>query len=228
MPDAVIRAQQVQTAPAGYTVPLAQEIVVKSVRALVDGTNAASAFLATLQLVAADGSVVWEAPTDSTIAAGGSANVSWFPRVATSQFQPNTGGKWLPYNVIFSAAGGGAAIGNGTIAAIYLQLGALVMVKIRMVFGTTSTFGAGLFQWTLPVTAVATPAIGGVSGDCVDNSAAADFVSFGFVTGTTVLNSFAHQLSGVGGNVQFMTASTPIVWAVDDICTVAAIYQASV
>lgn len=70
-----------QPAPAGYTVPGAQEIVVKSVRALVDGSGAGAAFQAVLQLVAADGSIVWEAPTDSTIAAGGSANVSWFPRV---------------------------------------------------------------------------------------------------------------------------------------------------
>jgi len=82
MADAVIRAQQVQTAPAGYTVPQAQEIVVKSVRALVDGSGAGSAFLAVLQLVAPDKSVVWEAQTDTTIAAGASANVSWFPGVS--------------------------------------------------------------------------------------------------------------------------------------------------
>ena len=81
MADIVIRAKAVQNTPNGYTVPGAQEILVKSVKAEVNGTGAAAAFLPTLQLIAPDGSVVWQAPTDASVAAGGSASVSWFPRV---------------------------------------------------------------------------------------------------------------------------------------------------
>lgn len=95
MADEVIRAQAVQSAPAGYTVPGAQEIIVKSVRALVDGSGAGSAFLAVLQLVAPDGSVVWEAPTDATIAAGGSANVSWFPGLTTQATAATSQVEWF-------------------------------------------------------------------------------------------------------------------------------------
>src|SRR5690348_16161259 len=84
MADQTIRAPAVQSTPAGYQVPPAQEIVVKSVRALVDGTAAAAAYLPTLQLIAPDGSVVWESPTDATVAAGGSADVSWFPGVKSA------------------------------------------------------------------------------------------------------------------------------------------------
>lgn len=81
MPDAVIRADAIQTAPAGYKVPGAQEILVKSVRAVVDGSGAGSAFDAVLQLIDPAGNVCWQAPTSTSIAAGGSADVSWFPRV---------------------------------------------------------------------------------------------------------------------------------------------------
>lgn len=84
MADAIIRAKQVQTTPAGYTVPDAQEIVVRSVRAVIDGTGAASAFTPVLELLGPDGDIVWKAPGDTTVAAGGSADVSWFPRVAAA------------------------------------------------------------------------------------------------------------------------------------------------
>ena len=84
MADAVIRAQQVQTTPAGYTVPDAQQILVRSVRAVIDGTGAAGAFTPVLQLKDPTGAIVWQAPGDATIAAGASADVSWFPRVAAA------------------------------------------------------------------------------------------------------------------------------------------------
>lgn len=82
MADVILRAQATQTAPAGYTVPPAQEIIVKSVKADVDGSGAAAPFLCVLQLVSQDGVIVWQAQTTSAVAAGGSATVSWFPRVA--------------------------------------------------------------------------------------------------------------------------------------------------
>jgi hypothetical protein len=77
--DAVISAPQIQSTPAGYTVPAAQEIIVKSVRALVDGTGAGGSFTPTLQLLAPNGMIVWQAPAGSTLAAGASADISWFP-----------------------------------------------------------------------------------------------------------------------------------------------------
>ena len=92
MPDAVIRADAIQPAPAGYKVPGAQEILVKSVRAVVDGTGAGSAFDAVLQLIDPAGNVVWQAPTGVSIAAGGSADVSWFPGLTPTAAAASTGG----------------------------------------------------------------------------------------------------------------------------------------
>lgn len=89
MADAVLRASAVQATPGGYTVSQGQEIVLKSVRALVDGSGAASSFVPTLQLVDPSGQIVWEAPTLAPLAAAGSANVTWFPGVSEALLATN-------------------------------------------------------------------------------------------------------------------------------------------
>lgn len=53
------------------------------------------------------------------------------------------------------AASGSPAIGNGTLAGYYLQVGKMVDFKIGLVGGTTTTWGTAGNQWTftLPVAA---------------------------------------------------------------------------
>lgn len=82
MGDVVISASAVVAAGEGYTVPDSQEIFVKAVRASFDGTSAAGSYVPTLQIVTDAGIVVAECPAGGTLAAGVSADVSWFPRVA--------------------------------------------------------------------------------------------------------------------------------------------------
>lgn len=67
--------------PLDYLVPDAQELIPLSARAVVDGSGAATAFLPVIQLISDAGLVLAEAITDTSVAAGGSAQVSWFPRV---------------------------------------------------------------------------------------------------------------------------------------------------
>lgn len=66
-------------APKDYTLTGQQQILLKAVRATIDGSAAGSAFVPTLQLLAPDGTVMWESATAASVAAGGSADVSWFP-----------------------------------------------------------------------------------------------------------------------------------------------------
>lgn len=82
MPDVAIKQAQVASSPAGYTVPGAQEIVLKSVKASFDGTGASGNFVPLLQLVEPGGTVMVECPASVSVAAGGSADVSWFPGLA--------------------------------------------------------------------------------------------------------------------------------------------------
>lgn len=79
MPDGAIVIPDTAAAPKDYTLSGAQEIALKSVRAVIDGSGAASAFLPTLQLLDPNGHVMWEGASSTEVAAGGSADVSWFP-----------------------------------------------------------------------------------------------------------------------------------------------------
>lgn len=84
MPDLPIVIPDTAVAPKDYTLSGTQELALKTVRALIDGSGAATAFLPTLQLLDPNGHVMWEGATTSTVAAGGSADVSWFPGLGGS------------------------------------------------------------------------------------------------------------------------------------------------
>lgn len=84
MPDVAIVNTTVASAPKDYTLSGSQELLLKAVRAVVDGSGAGSAFLPCLELLAPDGTVMWQATPASSLAAGASADVSWFPRVTGS------------------------------------------------------------------------------------------------------------------------------------------------
>lgn len=65
---------------------------------------------------------------------------------------------WQLYTPTFSAAGGGAAIGDGTIHGMWVRQGDSILVVQRITFGSTSTFGSGAFRTTLPNSLVRDPA----------------------------------------------------------------------
>lgn len=67
--------------PMDYTVPTGTEIVPLAVRATFDGSGAGAAFVPTLEFVSPAGLVVAECPVVPSVAAGGSATVTWFPGV---------------------------------------------------------------------------------------------------------------------------------------------------
>jgi hypothetical protein len=77
--DIAIINQTVTAEPKDYLVPGTQELLLKSVRASVDGSGTASAYLPALQMIAPDGTVMWQAVPTTTVAAGASADVTWFP-----------------------------------------------------------------------------------------------------------------------------------------------------
>lgn len=84
MADSSIVNPAVSSAPKDYTLPSTNELLLKAVRASVDGTGAGGAFLPALQLLDPAGNVMWTATTSSSVVAGGSADVSWFPGLSGS------------------------------------------------------------------------------------------------------------------------------------------------
>lgn len=88
--DTVIVRQAIEAAPKDYAFSGQQELSPLAVRAEIDGSGAASAYLPALQLIGPSGDIVWTAVTPTSVAAGGSADVSWFPRVKPTTTTPAT------------------------------------------------------------------------------------------------------------------------------------------
>lgn len=64
--------------PVSYTVPNSVEVTLLCVNATIDGSGASGSFLAAVEIVSDGGIVVARCPCFTTIAAGGSAEISWF------------------------------------------------------------------------------------------------------------------------------------------------------
>jgi hypothetical protein len=120
MPDGAIVIPDTTAAPKDYTLAGAQEIALKSVRAVIDGSAAGSAFLPTLQLLDQNGHVCWEGATSSTVAAGGSADVSWFPGLGGTGSVTATGATAVMDGL--TSVGSTQTIAAGTSARIHFDL----------------------------------------------------------------------------------------------------------
>lgn len=82
MASVPLRSTRVEAAPKDYSIPAAQLIRLLSVRASFDGSGAASPWLPALQILDNNGNVlVTAADPNVSVAAAGSADVSWFPGV---------------------------------------------------------------------------------------------------------------------------------------------------
>jgi hypothetical protein len=70
--------------------PGSVELLLKGVYAKYDGSGAATPYVPLLRLISDAGSTAFEIPADNTIAAGASADVTWFPGVAGGTSQSAT------------------------------------------------------------------------------------------------------------------------------------------
>lgn len=118
--DALITRDGPVAVPMDYTVPGASEAQPLVVTASFNGASAGGSFVPTLEVIAPTGAVVARCPLDTSIAAGGSADVSWFPwwrGIGAQAPEPSPTGKlWAWYD--FSDASTITLDGSGKISAI--------------------------------------------------------------------------------------------------------------
>jgi hypothetical protein len=112
----------------------------------------------------------------------------------------------------------GGSIGNGTLTGRYKQVGKTVRLKIYLLAGSTTTFGAGVWSWSLPVTALVT------ARDCgsvymLDAGTANRSGSCLLNTTTSVF-----AVSSADGDV---SPTVPQTWAVNDALVIGITYEAA-
>lgn len=140
MADAQILATQVSAAPLVYTIPGGQEIILKALFASFDGTGAAGAFLPCVRILSDAGKVVGEYVTDSTVAAGSSADVSFAP------FLRNAGGATPTPSTVGATA---VILGGATYGGSNQIIGGGGSAKASWIAGTfyTSTGDTSVFDF---------------------------------------------------------------------------------
>lgn len=83
--DAQILVTGTATAPATWTVPGLGQVTPRTVFAHYDGTGAGVLFYPALKIVSDAGRLIGIYPCSSSVAAGGSADVTWFPGVEATR-----------------------------------------------------------------------------------------------------------------------------------------------
>src|SRR5882672_3195729 len=85
MADVQIVRSAVSAVPGVYVLPDAADFTLKAVNASLDGSGAASSFLPCVTILSDSGHVIARAVDQAvSVAAGGTAEVSWFPGVKNS------------------------------------------------------------------------------------------------------------------------------------------------
>lgn len=133
---------------------------------------------------------------------------------------------WTDYSgsLAWTGAVTNPVIGNGTIAARYLQVGKFVLYTVSITMGSTTTYGSSTWFVSLPVTPIAS-AVGNTtcpgSALLYDSSATA-----GRQSGTASIFSTT-QVDFYIGSGGVVTSLAPFTWTTGDILGLTLQYEAA-
>lgn len=111
------------------------------------------------------------------------------------------------------------AIGNGSWAGSYQQIGKFVYFTLQMQAGTTTTFGTGAWYIDLPVAANKT---GSCSALAFDDSAGNAYACVGRIESGDVLRIY---LANPVGTAAGISTSGPFTWATSDFLYMSGVYE---
>jgi hypothetical protein len=125
------------------------------------------------------------------------------------------------YVPTFSASGGSFALGNGTVSARYNQVGKRVHAIGQLTLGSSTSFGTGSVEMTLPVTQQTLWAVN--LGTCQASDASGNIQYVGYVYINTTPR---FRFDQIGGELSGSSA-VPFTWAATDTFTWVLDYEAS-
>ena len=120
-------------------------------------------------------------------------------------------GRWTDYSGTItwaSLSGAQPSLGNGTLKARYTKMGKTVLWTMKLTPGTTTTFGGGIWVFTLPTTAADQDLIRG-QGVMHDEGTMNYFAGILATSTTAFIVIGDNNTAGSGG----VTATTPFTWS---------------
>jgi len=131
------------------------------------------------------------------------------------------------YTPTWTSSGTAPAIGNAAVVGRYVQIDKVVHCYGRITFGSTSTFGTGVWSFALPVAASANAITAQLSGAAFlyDSSANAMGIALAAITSSLVMTT-EYPATWLGTLAQ-AGQLTPWTWATGDIVEWNTMYEAA-
>jgi hypothetical protein len=129
------------------------------------------------------------------------------------------GAAWTSYTPVWTAVTTDPAIGNGTIQGKFCQVNKLVVARINIIFGSTTTFGSGNFLFNYPVTA--NGPLGNnerllSSGQYLDSSTGNSYFAIARYNSSSTTDFLVQVFSNASQAVQLMSPTVPFTAANND------------
>jgi hypothetical protein len=124
---------------------------------------------------------------------------------------------WVDYVPVWTSAG--STLGNGILNGSYTRVGNTVDFQIFWQAGTTTTYGAPTWQFSLPLGCVTPSPL--FMGVCRDASPITYYPLYGrgFASGVTC------QIGTTGAAMANLTSTAPFTWAVSDQISISGSYE---
>lgn len=138
---------------------------------------------------------------------------------------------WTSYTPTWTALSTNPTLGNGTLTGKYIQLGKIVMFRISIVFGSTTTVGNGTWSLTLP-TNHNHPDYSPIGDMVCAETGAPDFSIGTAMTTISALgggvNKFVcYYQTASGTNANPVGSSQPFAWNNTDVFSITGTYEAA-
>lgn len=151
------------------------------------------------------------------------ANIAASAAIAGSKLE--FGGAWTSWTPTWT----NLTIGNGTYANGYVQVGKIVIARMKLTLGSTTSVGSTPY-FTLPVTAKSSvytqyESLG--TGTVIDSSAVAPYQGYAAFRDTTTAYPFTFAVSGGNVTQVGISATGPFTWATSDTIIMNMVYEAA-
>ncbi len=129
---------------------------------------------------------------------------------------------WTAYTPTWSCSVSAPSLGNGTLTGAYKATGKTVEFRLRWVAGSTTTYGSGLWSFSLP-TGYAPTAVQSAPGIAINGAANLRYALGCYLsTGTGIFRMAVNGTSGVK-----TTTDTPFTWSSGAQIVLGGVYEAS-
>lgn len=127
--------------------------------------------------------------------------------------------EWTDYAVSWTAATTNPTLGNGTLSAKYIHHGKLIIYKVSLVWGSTTSGGTG--SWRFDAPGSPSSANGRDPFTILYRDGSSNYWGMGFFSSAAII------LSTASGGAGQANATTPFAWGTGDELFFVAVYEAT-